>query len=210
MEVFKYADIIASIKDADHNFSLDKTQILSNKLEDGHKYLLLSIGGRGLKTALVFETHILFTKNAREIQKITDIAAFLEADIEWDMLILSEMPTDTWKETAEQLPDTPNFWKLQSTKFQKNVIYLASERYLEKLKKDFNAPVVIYVYEPYFLGCLPIHSNPMYCSYNKVARIDVKKNNSISFAWQPYIINNLELPKAQEPSKYIKSPWAAK
>ena len=154
---------------------------IQNTIGNIHKSLLTYCFHQDINRALIFENQLTLSKNVIDID---EIQRFIDTNNDWDMVILGECPLI--KDVA--LGYTYIYNCSSKLKFITNYPYIASKRFLAKIKNNNRSSINTYIYHPSMCNTFIEIDNPKKITDFTVGRIDnlsiQSETKKFSFSWK--------------------------
>ena len=121
---------------------LSKDAIITNSIANIHKKLLSFCFDKGHERALIFENQLLLSDTT--LLDFDEIQRFIDENTDWDILIIGECPL------IKNLVKGYNkiYHSSSRTKFISNAPYIASKRFMTKIKHNNRSSINTYIYNP--------------------------------------------------------------
>jgi len=181
MSVLSLIPYVFSIRDASYSHIDAGNSILSSNVADVHKQLLSSLADKSIPLALVFQNELVFSRNLEDINN-NEIKTFLETNADWDLLILG-----TYSQNDTHLVDgfTRIFKIDNTTQFQNELVYIASARFMNKIKNN-ETSFVKYLYTPSFIQNINIPMTTQHYVISKVENVLNLTGGNLKYIWKTY------------------------
>ena len=183
MDIFSYLPVIVGVRAKDFTPVL-ATPTVSNDLESIHKQLLIKLHSQGYPCALVFQNELYLMRNLLDINN-NEIKTFLTSTPDWDILIVSPFTAQSFLvpgfEYIEKVDNTSDFFYSE--------IYIASEKFMEKIKTNNITNIQTYVYTRPFLQDVDSKSSSHTYTVGRITDIIYLRAQEIKYKWNEYAIN---------------------
>ena len=180
MEIFSYLPVLVGIRNSDFTPIVAKGTVNSHNKEDIHKRLLIKLSNMGYPAAMVFENELFLLRDLGNITN-NEIKTLLTTNNTWDIIILSPFTINSSPingyNILRKIDDTSTF-------FYSN-IYIASSRFMQKIKNNNLSIIESYIYTNPFLDNLstnPKHKQDLY-TVGIVSNIDTLKEGEVKYSW---------------------------
>ena len=185
MSLFSYISLIVGIRDDEVSHIVTPNTIYESNPQNVHKKLLAKLADDGVNSILVFENELLLTRPMGDINN-NEIETFMAANNTWDLILLS--PFNLAKSTKE--PGYTLMSKvLDTTTFYSSYIYLASHRFMTKLKNNDLSSIQTYKYDSPFLNHIQNKFNHNKFTIGKISNIVSLTVRDLKYKWNDFKIN---------------------
>lgn len=185
MEILNYLPVIIGIKNSDFTPLLNKNLIKNINPIDNHTKLLSKLYDANYPVSMIFSNEILLLRNLGNIAD-NEIKHFIESNSTWDLLILSPFDISI---PVSSIPDYTILKKIDDTStFFYNKIYIASRRFMQKIKNNDISNIESYVYTDPFLDNM--ETTPIVISKKNlytigiITNIKIIKVDNIIYSWK--------------------------
>jgi hypothetical protein len=185
MDIFNYLPVIVGIKNSDFTPILTKATINSSTKQDIHKRLLSDLAVKNYPVAMVFENELFLLRSLGNINN-NEIRDFIRTDNSWDIVILSPFTGSSsvvnGYNIIRKVNDTSTFFNSQ--------IYIASSRFMQKIKNNNYNSIETYVYIDSFIDNIsttPVHKSTLY-TLGVISNISIISLKEIKYSWNEYLI----------------------
>ena len=182
MDIFSYIPVIIGVRAKDFSPVFTTTKV-EDDLENVHKRLLMKLHQQGYPCALVFQNELYLMRNLLDINN-NEIKTFVTSNPNWDVLIMSPF-------SAESL-EVPGFEYIRkvdnNSDFFFGEIYIASEKFMKKIKDNELWNINTYMYtQPFMQDLDSSHASNEY-TIGRIIDIDHIKAGEIKYRWSDYLI----------------------
>lgn len=183
-EVFQYINAMYCIRDDKFNPIHDPTLIQTNDLTPVHRQILSKGYDDGNLNALVFQNELVFTRELADVNN-NEIKMFLMTNTTWDILVLNPR-TDL---PLQEVPGFSHVHKVTRDDFIIDKVYLASRRFMQKVKNNVNTGIETYYYDNTFVNALDSEDTNYRVKVGKITNVQVLKNDEIKYNWMPFLLS---------------------
>lgn len=185
MSLFSYISLIVGIRDDEVSHIVTPNTIYENNPQNVHKKLLAKLADDGINNVLVFENELLLTRQLGDINN-NEIETFMAANNTWDLLLLSPFTSvNSVKESGYTLISKVS----DTTTFYSSNIYIASHRFMTKLKNNDLSSIQTYKYDSPFLNHIQNRFNHNKFTIGKISIITSLTVRDLKYKWNDFKIN---------------------
>jgi hypothetical protein len=186
MEIFNYIPIIIGIKNSDFTMILAKGTIKNINEIDIHKRLLSKLYDDHYDVAMIFSNEIFLLRAMGNINN-NEIKNFITTNTTWDLLVLN--PFDSALNPISSVDGYNIIKKIDNTStFFYNQIYIASYRFMQKIKNNNISIIESYVYTDPFLQYMQSTKTINLYTVGIITNITTLKTDNIIYSWNEIII----------------------
>ncbi len=183
--LFPYLSLIVGIRDDEVSHIVTPNTIHEINPQEVHKKLLAKLANDGISTVLVFENELYLTRDLGDVNN-NEIATFIATNNTWDLLILSPFSSyRTLKESGYTLISK----LLDTTTFNSNSIYIASNRFMNKVKNNDLSFIQTYKYDSPFLNHIQNKFTHNKFTIGKISDINTLSVRDFKYKWNDFKIN---------------------
>lgn len=182
-EVFQYINAMYCIRDSEFNPIHDPTIIDTIDLTPVHRQILSKGYDDGNLNALVFQNELVFTRELADVNN-NEIKQFLMTNTTWDILVLNPR-TDLPLET---IAGFTHVHKVTRDEFIIDKVYLASRRFMNKVKNGVTTGIETYYYDNTFVNALDSKDGNYRVKVGKIINVSILANNEIKYKWVPFAL----------------------
>ena len=182
MDIFSYIPVIVGVRAKDFTPVLTRATVTGD-LESVHKRLLTKLHSQGYPCAMVFQNELYLMRSLQDLNN-NEIKTFLMTNPAWDVLILSPFVAQ-----ANAVPGMQFIQKVDnSSDFFCGEIYIASERFMEKVTTNNMGDIQTYVYTKPFLQDMDSTSSSQDYTIGHISNIIHLRPQDIKYTWNEYQI----------------------
>lgn len=183
MEILNYLPIIAGIKNSDFTPIFARGTIRNTDKIDIHKRLLTKLCDSNYPVAMVFSNELFLLRNLRDITN-NEIKKLITTNSTWDVLILN--PFDLILNSTSPIEGYNIIKKINdSSSFFYNQVYIASARFMQKIKNNDISNIESFIYiDPFVqhMHTTPLNNKNMYI-VGAISNIKTIKVEEIIYSW---------------------------
>lgn len=183
-EIFQYINAMYCIRDSEFNPIHDSTIIETTDLTPVHKKIFSKAYDDGNLNALVFQNELMLTRELGDVNN-NEIKEFLMTNTTWDILVLNAR-------TDLPLVDVPGFThvhKVTRDDFIIDKVYIASRRFMQKVKNNVTSGIETYYYDSTFLSALDSKDGDYKVKVGKIIDVNILENDEIKYKWTPFSLS---------------------
>lgn len=180
--LFPYISLIVGIRDDEVSHIVTPQTVHVNNPQEVHKKLLAKLADEGTNTVLVFENELYLMRSLGDINN-NEISTFIAANNTWDLLILS--PFSNYR-TVKEPGYTLISKLLDTTTFNSDSIYIASHRFMTKVKNNDISYIQTYKYDSPFLNHIQNKFTHNKFTVGKISEVNTLSTRDFKYKWTDF------------------------
>jgi hypothetical protein len=181
---FPYLPILIGIRNDKFTHLITPRTITETSLQNVHLRVLKRLADLPYSCSLIFENELFLLRPLRNIYD-NEIEDFVTGDETWDVLIVSPFNEST-------LQDVPNHTLIKkvtdTSRFYYDNIYIASSRFMQKVKSNNLSNIQTYVYSDPFLENMTGPSLNNKYSIGYVVNIELLGVDELRYKWKEFLV----------------------
>jgi hypothetical protein len=178
--IFGYISSIYSVRDKKSVPFYSPAGAVFDTLDNVHKSVLKHSYDKGDASAMIFENEMSLTRNLEDVNN-NEIKTFLITNTDWDILILGQNNLPN----VELVEGFTRIYKLNDSSYNTRYIYIASRRFMQKIKNGDISSISTYVYKPTFITNFAIDVNANVYQVGLITDIMYANVLDVKYKWSP-------------------------
>jgi hypothetical protein len=178
--IFNYLSSIHSIRNINNTPLAPSQFIISKPLPDIHFDLFKYTYDQGDNTTLIYENEVTLIRNLEDISN-NEIRTLILTNNDWDIIIVGDNNIDN-----KTLQDGYKYiYKVNDNVFHSQFAYIASRRFMQKVKNNDISTINTYLYTPTFLTTVSVPSTSTQHIIGTVLLINHADTLHFNYHWSP-------------------------